>query len=97
MSAAAEHELVLFVNGASDRSGHAVDLARGLCALHLGATGRLLVIDIAEHPRAALRSGVQAAPTLVRAAPLPVRRFTGDLSRTDEVVAALGLPGAGGG
>ena len=97
MSAAAEHELVLFVNGASDRSAHAVDLARGLCTLRLGDAGRLSVVDIAEDPRAAIRSGVQAAPTLVRAAPLPVRRFTGDLSRIDDVVAALGLPDAGGG
>ena len=38
--------------------------------------------------------GLIAAPTLIRTLPLPERRYVGDLSRTDAVLVALGLPAA---
>jgi circadian clock protein KaiB len=41
-----------------------------------------------------LSGQVVAAPTLVKTQPLPMRKFVGDLSRTEHVVAALGLPSA---
>jgi circadian clock protein KaiB len=86
-----DYALTLYVNGASDRSGRAVASTRHLCDTHLSGRFRLTVLDLHEDPAGALRSGVLAAPTLVRNHPLPVRRFVGDLSRTDEVLAALEL------
>jgi circadian clock protein KaiB len=35
---------------------------------------------------------VIAAPTLIKTLPLPERRYVGDVSRTDAVRVALGLP-----
>ena len=85
------YALTLYVSGASDRSGRAVASTRHLCDTHLNGRCRLTVMDVHEDPAGALRSGVLAAPTLVRHHPLPLRRFVGDLSRTDQVLAVLEL------
>jgi circadian clock protein KaiB len=37
------------------------------------------------------RNQVLATPTLVRNAPVPVRKVIGDLSRTEKVLVALGI------
>ena len=86
------YELTLFVSGASDLAGRAIANARQLCEAHLQDRYRLSVIDVHENPVALLTSGVLATPTLVRNRPLPVRRVVGDLSQTNKVLAALGLP-----
>jgi circadian clock protein KaiB len=89
------YELTLIVSGASDLSARAVANARHLCDTHLRGRYNLSVVDLNEEPVSALGGHVLAAPTLVRNQPLPVRKFVGDLSRTDRVLLALGLPTAG--
>jgi circadian clock protein KaiB len=85
-------ELTLFVSGASDLSARAIAAARRLCDSGAGGPGRLSVVDIHEDPAAVLSREVIAAPTLIRTLPLPERRYVGDVSRTDAVLVALGLP-----
>jgi circadian clock protein KaiB len=87
-------ELTLFVSGASDLSARAIAAARRLCDSGAGGPGRLSVVDIHEDPASALSREVIAAPTLIRTLPLPERRYVGDVSRTDAVLVALGLPAA---
>jgi circadian clock protein KaiB len=92
MSAAPDDgELTLFVSGASDLSARAVADARTLCDVHLDGRYRLTVVDVHENPAAVQSHGVVAAPTLARSRPLPVRRFIGDLSRSQDVLLKLGI------
>ena len=84
------------MSGASELSGRAIANARRLCETHLAGRYELSVVDIHETPKALIDDEVLATPTLVRTLPLPVRKLVGDLSRTDTVLRALGLPVAGG-
>ena len=84
--------LHLFVNGASELSGHAVTHAHALCEAHLANRYELTVSDIHEDLAAVARERVIAAPTLVRLQPAPSRRFVGDLAHGDRVAATLDLP-----
>jgi circadian clock protein KaiB len=84
-------ELTLFVSGASNLSARAIADATELCDVHLSGRYRLSVVDVHGDPAATLSSGVQAAPTLVRPSPLPMRRFVGDLSDAGAVLLRLGL------
>jgi circadian clock protein KaiB len=86
------YELTLIVSGASDLSARAIANARRLCDDHLDGRYQLTVVDLYQEPSAVLGSQVLAAPTLVKHHPLPVRRLVGDLSHTEKVLLALGLP-----
>lgn len=86
------YELTLYVNGASDLSARAVANARQLLEANLSGQYRLAIVDVHEDPTALLSSRVVAAPTLVKRLPLPVRMLVGDLSRSERVLMALGLP-----
>jgi circadian clock protein KaiB len=89
---ATSYDLTLFVSGASDLSARAIADARYLCDVHLRGRSRLSVIDVRDDPAAVLRDRVLAAPTLLRRLPLPVHKLVGDLSDTDKVLQALGIP-----
>lgn len=88
------YELTLIVSGASERSTRAIANAHRLCNDHLGARYHLSIVDLHEEPASVLTGQVLAAPTLVKNRPLPACKFVGDLSRTDAVLLALGLPAA---
>lgn len=88
----AHFELTLFVSGASDLSVRAITNARALCDLHLAGRHNLRVVDMYDDPAAFISGWVVATPTLVRNLPVPVRKVVGDLSRTESVLRALGLP-----
>jgi circadian clock protein KaiB len=89
------YEFTLFVSGASDLSARAIANARLLCETRLSGRYRLSVVDVQQDSAAALRNGVLATPTLVKASPLPVRRFIGNLYDSDRVGRMLELPGRG--
>ena len=85
-------DLTLIVSGASRLSSRAIANATLLCETHMAGRYRLSVVDLSEAPASVLSGQLLAAPTLVKTSPLPVQKFVGDLSRTDGVLAALGLP-----
>ena len=95
-------DLRLYVAGATPASARAVVNARRFCEAHLAGRYRLEVLDIGEHVAQATADQVVAAPTLIRLAPLPLRRFIGDLSDDERlrrtldplrVLPAVGVPG----
>jgi diguanylate cyclase (GGDEF)-like protein len=86
------YELTLFVSGASDLAARAIANARHLCDAHLAGQHRLRVVDVHDDVAAAIGADVLATPTLVKDRPLPRRTIVGDLSTTDVVLHALGLP-----
>ena len=85
-------ELTLIVSGASDLSARAIANATKLCEQHMSGRYHLSIVDLHEAPASVLTGHVLAAPTLVKTQPLPMQKFVGDLSRTDKVLIALGLP-----
>ncbi len=72
--------LRLYVTGATPASARAIANLRELCERRLKGRFQLEVIDIFQKPALAAGEQIVAAPTLVKALPLPLRRFIGDLS-----------------
>ncbi len=83
--------LRLYVTGATPASLRAIQNARALCHDHLEGRYRLEVFDIYQMPTLAKDHQIIAAPTLIRVLPAPLRRFVGDLSRSENVLFGLDL------
>lgn len=88
---AARYLLRLYVTGATEKSAQAIANLRRLCDRHLAGRYELEVIDVYQEPLLALEGRIVAAPTLVKSAPLPVRRIIGDLSDREKLFAALDI------
>jgi circadian clock protein KaiB len=82
----------LYVAGETQRSHAAVVNLQSLCDYRLSGRYELEVIDVTELPARAEEDHILATPTVLRLAPLPQRRVTGDLSDLTRTAAALGLP-----
>ena len=88
----AKFRFTLFIAGDSVRSVRAEENLRALGRDRLKGDFELDVIDAIERPEEAEAQHIMATPTLIKHAPDPVRRVTGDLSDRDAVALALGLP-----
>ncbi len=81
--------LRLYVVGQRPKSLAAIVNLKRLCESHLAGDYRIEIIDLLDHPHLAARDQILAIPTLVRAAPEPVRKVVGDLSDSERVVQVL--------
>ncbi len=72
--------LILYVDGASASSIHAIETVRRVCDEELSGHVDLEVIDVRQQSVLAARDEIVAAPTLIRRSPGPLRRIVGDLS-----------------
>ncbi len=81
--------LRLYVAGNAPNSLRAVANATAMCATHFASAYELEVVDLLEHPARGLVDGIIVTPTLIRLAPLPVRRIIGNLSDADAVRLAM--------
>ncbi len=81
--------LELYIVGHARNSQIAVANLRRLCEHELLGKCELHIVDILENPEAAEAANIVATPTLIRRAPLPVRRIVGDLSLTETVLDTL--------
>jgi circadian clock protein KaiB len=84
-----QYLLRLYVTGASERASRAIFNLKNLCERHLSGRYKLEVVDIYQQPGLAKAEQIIAAPTLVKYLPLPLRRFIGDMSRTENILAGL--------
>ena len=87
----AKYILRLYVTGSSARSLRAVDNLKKLCEEHLSEDYDLQIIDIYKDPSAARDEQIIAVPTLVKKLPRPLRKFVGDLSNTQKILAGLDI------
>jgi circadian clock protein KaiB len=88
---ASQLRLKLFVAGDSPRAREAAEnLARAVRQLANGAA-QIETVDVLENPALADEYRILTTPTVVREAPAPRRRVTGDLRDTAQVLAALNL------
>jgi circadian clock protein KaiB len=83
--------LRLYVAGQSPSSMLALANLKALSRAYPMSDWQLDVIDALKEPLRALEDGVLATPTLVRLWPEPLCRVVGDLSRTEDVLLALGV------
>lgn len=83
--------LRLYVAGQSPKCLNAFVNLRNLCEEHLAGRYEIEIVDLVDHPGLAETDDVLAVPTLVRNAPPPMRKLTGDLSNTVRVLGQLGL------
>ena len=86
-----KYSLRLYVTGQTPRSVRSIENLRRLCEMHLKDRYDLEVIDIYQQPSLAKEMQILAAPTLVKALPLPLRRLVGDFSDQNRVVIGLDL------
>ena len=87
----------LYVAGESLRSTRATANLQRLAKEHLGGDAQITVVDVTVDPGRAEADRILTTPTLVKEAPEPPRRVTGDLGNLDLVAAALGLEDSRGG
>lgn len=82
--------LRLYVAGNSRLTRDAIVNINKLCEQYLD-TGKydLEVINISENPELAKEANIFAVPTLIKKFPLPLRRFIGDLSRTEHILIGM--------
>ena len=86
--------LRLYVTGQTTRSLRSIENLQRLCEKHLRGRFELQVIDIYQQPALAAEGQIIAAPTLIKAMPLPLRRLVGDFSDQNRVVLGLDLKAA---
>jgi circadian clock protein KaiB len=84
-----KHVLRLYVAGTSRRSFRAIKNLQKLLKDGLEDEYELEIIDIYQQPIFAKSGHIVAAPTLIKELPPPLRRFVGDLSDTEKILAGL--------
>jgi circadian clock protein KaiB len=83
--------LRLYVTGITPRSVSAIRNIRKICDEHLKGTYDLEVIDIYQQPVLAKGEQIIALPTLLKKLPLPLKKFIGDMSNTEQILLGLDL------
>ena len=81
--------LKLYVSGRGWLSARARENLERLCHEHIRDRYRIDVIDLAEDPALAREHGIVAVPTVVREAPVPIRKMCGDFSDTERAIYSL--------
>jgi circadian clock protein KaiB len=86
-----KYVLRLYVAGMTTRSKVAIQNIKEICEEHLRDRYDLEVVDIYRQPVLAKGEQIIAAPTLVKKLPLPLRRFIGDMTKTEKILVGLDL------
>jgi circadian clock protein KaiB len=85
------YDFRLYVTGTSPRAIEATHRIKLFCEENLPGRYDLAVIDIYQQPELARKDQIVALPTLIRAAPEPVRMFIGDLTTLDRLLVGAEL------
>lgn len=88
----AEIRFKIYVAGDAPYSARALHNLRELCDRYWKGNFHIEVIDVLLNPEQAWADGVMVTPTTVRCAPSHSVPLMGDLSNTDRVLFALGVP-----
>lgn len=86
-----QFQFTLFIAGESVRSQRAIANFKRIAQERLGGDYELLVVDVQQDPERAEQERILTTPTLVKRAPEPRRRVTGDLTNAEQVLIALSL------
>lgn len=83
--------LRLFITGATPNSVRAVSNIKQICEQYLKGKYSLEIIDVYQQAEIASHEQLVALPLLIKKAPLPQKRFIGDLSDFEKVLKGLGV------
>ncbi len=89
--AAGTYILRLYVTGTTPNSQRAIENVRKICEEYLQGRYELEIVDIYQQPELAREGQIIAAPTLIKKLPLPLRKFIGDMSKTEKILLGLEL------
>src|SRR6202020_1291899 len=81
----------LYVADDTMNSAQAAANLQALCKTHLPGRHEIEIVDVFKEPQRAILEGIRMTPTLLRLAPLPIRRIVGTLVDTQRVLETLGL------
>jgi circadian clock protein KaiB len=81
----------LYVADDTMNSAQASSNLRALCHTHLLGRHEIEIVDVFKEPKRAISEGIRMTPTVLRLAPLPIRRIVGTLMDTQRVLETLGL------
>ncbi len=87
--------LRLYISGLTPNSQRAIANVRKICNEHLKGRHFLEIIDIYQQPELAGKQQIIAAPTLIKEMPLPLRKFIGDMSKTERILLLLDIKSKG--
>ncbi len=87
----ARYVLRLYITGLTPRSVAAVASVKQTCEEHLAGRYELEIINLYDKPTLAKGEQIIAAPTLIKALPLPLRRLIGDMANTEKLLVGLDL------
>ena len=85
------YQLRLYIAGQTPKSVLAFRNLQQLCEAHLQGRYQIEIIDLLENAQLARGDQILPVPTLVRRLPEPVKKFIGDLSNAERVLAGLDL------
>jgi circadian clock protein KaiB len=85
------HRFRLYVADDTMNSAQATANLHALCQAHLPGRHEIEIVDVFKEPQRAILEGIRMTPTLLRLAPLPIRRVVGTLVDTQRVLETLGL------
>jgi circadian clock protein KaiB len=85
------HKFRLYVADDTMNSAQATANLQALCQMHLPNRHEIEIVDVFKEPQRAILEGIRMTPTLLRLAPLPIRRIVGTLVDTQRVLETLGL------
>ena len=81
--------LRLYISGMTPNSMKAIENTKRICEEYLQGRYELEIIDIYQQPIFAKEGQIVAAPTLVKELPPPLRKFIGDMSKTERILVGL--------
>jgi circadian clock protein KaiB len=85
------HKFRLYVADDTMNSALATVNLQALCQAHWPNRHEIEIVDVFKEPQRAILEGIRMTPTLLRLAPLPIRRIVGTLVDTQRVLETLGL------
>ena len=81
--------LKLYVSGQGWLAVRARQNLERLCREHIKERYQIEVIDLQQHPGLAREHEIVATPTVVREAPVPIRKLCGDFSDAERALRCL--------
>jgi circadian clock protein KaiB len=81
----------LYIADDAVNSAQAVANLNAFCHEHLPGRHEIEVVDVFREPKRALADNVLMTPTLIKLAPLPMRRIVGTLSQPLPLLQVFGL------
>src|SRR3982751_3888065 len=87
--AEASYVLKLYITGSTSKSLRAIENIKNICEEQVPGSYELEIVDLYQEPERAIDNQILASPTLVRQFPLPARKYVGDLTDKERLIAGF--------